>query len=235
VHVTQSASELLFEGYEDNLVSMIKAMPMLAEGDAPPFDRVGFFYMRNNSAELTGYYNVETGANDVRNTGMMRNWNFKNHTPFFEGDCGVVNGSGGEFYSQKLTEESKLLMFSPDMCRSIAFDFTEEVNIHGIKALKYSSGERAVDNGTMFPETACFSPGIAVPSGVLNISACRYGAPVFMSFPHFYKADPYYVNQVDGMQPDKDKHEFYLTLEPVRVGKTFFCFQVNNTFNNFYL
>jgi scavenger receptor class B, member 1 len=215
--VTRTASELLFDGYEDDLISMIKALPMLAEGDVPPFDRVGFFYMRNNSADLTGWFNVDTGTNNVRNTGMMRNWNFQNQTRFFENECGAINGSAGEFYSQKLTKESTLSLFSPDMCRSVAFEFEEEVSIHGIPAYKYSSGERTIDNGTMYPETACYSPGIAVPSGVLNISACRYGAPVFMSYPHFYKADPYFIDQIDGMEPEKAKHEFYITLEPVRT------------------
>lgn len=36
-----------------------------------------------------------------------------------------------------------------------------------------------------------------------------------MSFPHFYNADPFYRQQVEGMQPEKDKHEFYVALEPV--------------------
>lgn len=48
----------------------------------------------------------------------------------------------------------------------------------------------------------------------MNISACRFGSPVFMSYPHFYKADPYYVEQIDGMMPEQDKHEFYMVLEP---------------------
>ena len=53
-----------------------------------------------------------------------------------------------------------------------------------------------------------------MPSGVMNISSCRFGSPVFMSYPHFYSADDYFINQVDGMSPDKSKHEFYMVLEP---------------------
>lgn len=55
-----------------------------------------------------------------------------------------------------------------------------------------------------------------MPSGLFNVSSCRFGAPVFMSFPHFYNADPFYSQQVDGMKPDKNKHEFFVALEPVK-------------------
>jgi hypothetical protein len=35
-----------------------------------------------------------------------------------------------------------------------------------------------------------------------------------MSFPHFYHGDEFYTEQIDGMKPDKDKHQFFMTFEP---------------------
>lgn len=35
-----------------------------------------------------------------------------------------------------------------------------------------------------------------------------------MSYPHFYNADPFYVDQVEGLQPNKEQHEFYMVVEP---------------------
>lgn len=69
-------------------------------------------------------------------------------------------------------------------------------------------------SGTLYPENTCFCGGQCVPSGVMNVSSCRFGTPIFMSFPHFYQADPFYVNQVEGLNPNKDEHEFYMILEP---------------------
>lgn len=37
---------------------------------------------------------------------------------------------------------------------------------------------------------------------------------MFLSYPHFHDADPTYLSQVDGLKPEKDKHELYLVLEP---------------------
>lgn len=38
-----------------------------------------------------------------------------------------------------------------------------------------------------------------------------------VSFPHFYQADPKYINAIDGLSPNKDEHETYLDLQPVRL------------------
>ena len=43
IHVTKSARELLFEGYEDNMVLMAKENPIFDTGEIP-FDRIGWFY-----------------------------------------------------------------------------------------------------------------------------------------------------------------------------------------------
>lgn len=69
--------------------------------------------------------------------------------------------------------------------------------------------------GTNIPENKCYCGGECVPSGVLNVTTCRMDSPIFLSLPHFYGADPYYINLVDGLKPEKEKHEFYITLEPV--------------------
>ncbi|XP_058824764.1 protein peste [Topomyia yanbarensis] len=211
VFVVKTAGELLFDGYEDNMVLMGK---QLFDASEVPFDRVGWFYTRNNSADLIGHYNVHTGVDNIAKIGSMAEWNYKPRTDFFAGHCGMLNGSAGEFYPPNLSKDVPIQLFTPDMCRSLSLDFEREVQIAGIKGYKYSGGPRTVDNGSAFPETACFSSGEIVPSGVLNISSCRYGTPVFMSFPHFYGADEYYLNQVEGLSPDRSKHQFYMTMEP---------------------
>lgn len=78
---------------------------------------------------------------------------------------------------------------------------------------------------TADPENWCFcSGGVCNPSGVANISTCRFGAPVFVSFPHYYLADPYYIEQVEGLSPDKKLHEFHVDLEPViSASKSHLC------------
>ena len=46
------------------------------------------------------------------------------------------------------------------------------------------------------------------------IFSFRFGAPVFISFPHFYLADSYYTSMVEGLKPDAEKHRTYMRIEP---------------------
>ena len=57
-------------------------------------------------------------------------------------------------------------------------------------------------------------------SGVLNMAPCKTrpdlpkGAPIALSFPHFYQADKQYLNAVEGLKPNKEKHQFYVDISP---------------------
>jgi len=75
-----------------------------------------------------------------------------------------------------------------------------------------------------------------VYNGMLNVSSCKFNAPAFVSYPHFYNADPFYAEQFQegaispnkvndkkilvwiplliDMPFDQDDHESHLMLEP---------------------
>lgn len=52
------------------------------------------------------------------------------------------------------------------------------------------------------------------PSGVFDISKCKYGVPVAVSPPHFLGSDPHYRSVVEGLQPNESLHNFWLDLDP---------------------
>lgn len=164
---------------------------------------------------LLGDFNANTGVDDIKTIGNIRRWNHVSETSFFEGECKKLSGSSGDFFPPFIVKNQTMELFSPEMCRSVVMDFEEEKVIKGVKTFKFSGGDRTVDNGTLYPENECYCGGECVPSGTFNVSSCRYGTPVFMSFPHFYNADPFYLDQVEGMKPDKEKHQFFMSFEPV--------------------
>ena len=51
--------------------------------------------------------------------------------------------------------------------------------------------------------------------GFLRVGNCYGGIPVIMSAPHFYNVDPIILKQVDGVEPNQDKHDTYLDIEPM--------------------
>jgi hypothetical protein len=99
--------------------------------------------------------------------------------------------------------------------RTVLFEYLDDMRVNGVAGYRYEMSKNFGGNGTSGPGTVCKSEEHSLPRGVVNLTACRHGAPAFISSPHFFNADPYYVSQVAGLQPEADKHQFYITLEPV--------------------
>ncbi|XP_054262104.1 protein croquemort-like isoform X2 [Macrosteles quadrilineatus] len=213
IHVVKKVRELLFEGYSDQLISMAKKMPSFASVKVP-FDKFAWFYKRNGTSFMDGVFNMNTGEEDIYKIGKLENWNYDNSTSFYEGDCANVVGTTGQLFPPGQTRESKVTMFSPDLCRSVSFEYEEDTEVEGVPGYRYVGGMSMLDNGTVFEDNSCYCNGECTPSGVLNETSCRFGAPAFASFPHFYLADPFFTDNVRGLRPVKEKHQFYLVLEP---------------------
>lgn len=207
---THSAGDILFDGYDDAVLTMATKMPSL--GNAPPFDKFGWFYTRNNSETYEGHYNMDTGV--TGQLGELYSWKHMQYTPYYNEHCGKVWGSAGEFFPTNLQKESIIRFFSPDLCRYVELEFEKEVVISGLLGYKYVAGDRFLDNGTKIPENKCFCKGNCMPYGALDISACRYGSPAYVSLPHFHKADPYYTSLIEGVKSNNDSHDFFMIFEP---------------------
>lgn len=100
--------------------------------------------------------------------------------------------------------------------RSITLDYTQDVSKKGVTFYRFAGTERMFASAQENPDNWCFWSGdVFNLSGVSNSSTCRYGAPAFVSFPHYYLADSFLQNQVEGLNPQKELHEFHVDLEPV--------------------
>ncbi|BFF95494.1 protein peste [Drosophila madeirensis] len=209
--ITRSADEWLFKGFEHPFISLGK----LLRPEDVPYSRIGYQYPRNGSSEFDGDINMFTGADDISKMGQIYTWNNLTHTGAFPGACGQVRGSMGEFFPPNLSTNDTVYMYMPKMCRAVPLDYTETVTVHGITAYKYSGTQHAVDNGTLYPDTSCYCVGgKCLPVGVIDVGPCAFNASVYMSFPHFYNGDPSYLEAVEGLKPEREKHEFFMTLEP---------------------
>lgn len=207
IHVTKKVREILFEGYHDGLLSFGNNYG----SKKTPFETMGFFVKRNATDELSGNYTVHTGIGDIFKLGQVQKFNNKTEFPFYEGECKKVKGSAGEFFPPQHSINESLFLFTPDMCRSLAYDYEKDIVHNEIRGNRYTAGLRNIDNGTLYAENKCYPSGM--PSGVMNISICNYDQPMFISYPHFYLADPSYVEAVEGLMPNKENHESYMTLE----------------------
>lgn len=210
IHVTRTVKELLFDGYEDEMVKLSTIF-----NTKTPFDRIGFFVKKNATDEMSGNFTISTGVDDISLLGKISSYNNLTQFPFYDGECKKLKGSPGEFFTPLPSITEPIHLFTPDMCRAIPYDYEQDVEVNGVIGHRYVAETRALDNGTLYDENKCYASDESMPSGVMNISICNYGHPVFMSMPHFYGADVSYLNAVEGLAPEKDKHQTFITLEPV--------------------
>nr|XP_024218604.1 protein croquemort-like [Halyomorpha halys] len=206
VYTTATVGELLFSGYDDPFLKLASKLSSIIKIKIP-MDRFGWFYNRNMSADYDGVFNMMTGENTLDNLGLLKMWNYNSRTNFFPGDCGIVEGTTGELWPVDTPQKSKATIFATDLCSKIDLDWEDETSIHGASGVIFEGRSRVFDN-----TTSCYCIGTCHPTGVREISTCRFGAPAFISFPHFYQADSVFRKMVSGMEPSEKNHTFDLTL-----------------------
>lgn len=218
---TARVRELLFDGYNDSilvLLHLIKQQFPTANINIP-FTKFGWFFGRNGSAEHDGRMNIRTGKDSIYNVGLLQSWNHKNHTNFYKGQCGNVSGTTGELWppiKDNLTQND-VTMFIVDICRSLTLKYETNMTKYDVPGIKWTGDEAMLDGNDQNTSCWCLAdkcPDPILKPGVFNASTCQFGSPAFMSYPHFYLADKSYRENVDGMKPDKNKHEMYVALEP---------------------
>ncbi|XP_074828383.1 scavenger receptor class B member 1 isoform X4 [Natator depressus] len=128
-------------------------------------------------------------------------------------ECNMINGTSGEMWPPFMTPSSSLEFYSPDACRSMKLVYEQSGVFKGVPTYRFVAPKTLFANGTDYPPNEGFCP--CRESGIQNVSTCRMNAPVFISHPHFYNADPVLVEAVDGLHPNKEQHGLFLDVHPV--------------------
>ncbi|XP_047356579.1 protein croquemort isoform X1 [Vespa velutina] len=208
--MTQTVGKLLFDGYEDELLVIAKKLNL----SIIPFTKFGWFYQRNNSDTYDGTFNMLTGTNNLYEMGIVKEWNFVNKTNYYKDSCAIIDGTNGDLWPP-LDNNKTANIFVPDICTYVTLTYDNESLYQGLEGSKFISSITTLDNGDNVKSRKCYCKNKPCePSGVLDVSRCKYGAPAFISLPHFYLADNSYGKAVKGLEPSKEKHETFVIIEP---------------------
>ncbi|XP_075033082.1 scavenger receptor class B member 1 isoform X3 [Mixophyes fleayi] len=196
-------------GYDDPFLNFINA---ILPGTLPFKGKFGLFADFNNTD--SGTFTVNTGVEDISKVQMVDTWNGLKEVNYWNSkQANMINGTAGQMWPPFRTPSQPLEFYSPDACRSLKLVYEREESYRGIPTYRYTAPNYLFANGTDYPPNDGFCPCIA--SGVMNVSACRFNAPVFLSFPHFYNADPGFAEAVDGLHPSEKLHSLFLDLHPL--------------------
>lgn len=220
LYITRTVRELLFDGYYDTLLTALKTIPAKYGIVVPPFNKFGWFVDRNESITYDGQFEMYAGqTTQFAHMGSLTKWNYSNKTRFYRDDCSSVKGTSGELWPMDMEPKSDISLFITDLCRPLTLTYQENHQRYDIVGSRWVGDYRVFDNGERYAPNKCFCPDKKqscpeLPTGVHDMSECRYEAPLFASFPHFYMADESYVKSISGVKPNQSLHEFSISLEP---------------------
>ncbi|XP_071383176.1 platelet glycoprotein 4 [Centroberyx affinis] len=179
---------------------------------------VGLFVPYNGTFD--GFYNVYTGKDDISKVGIIDRWQGKRSVDFWNNTyCNMINGTDASFFPPFLNEKKPLYFFVSDICRSVSATFEGRADLKGIEVYRYTLPRSTLASPKENPDNQCFCTDPVVSrdcamAGVLPVSSCRDGAPVYISLPHFLHGSSYLIEDVLGLSPSEEHHVTYLDVEP---------------------
>ncbi|KAK5848969.1 hypothetical protein PBY51_008647 [Eleginops maclovinus] len=197
----RTVGELLW-GYQDPLLK----------------DNVGLFSPYNGTYD--GYYNVFDGKEDVSKVGFIDRWRGERVLQFW-GDkyCDMINGTDASSFPPFLDKKKPLYFFSSDICRSVSAGFEQSLDLKGIEVYRYILQPNTLASPTVNPDNKCFctnqeTTNNCTLAGVLDISTCQGGKPIYISLAHFLGGSQSLLENVKGLNPSQEHHGTYLDVEP---------------------
>lgn len=188
---------------------------------------------RDRNVTLRKAIKMHHGAADITKKGYMEEYDNSPNMNWWQpgSQCdSVVGAQDGATLPPGVSRNETLDIFIALMCRKILLEYEEDRTYRGLTGLRFIPPRNAMGSHTdRNPETGnqdnkCFcmeDQGFpCLKSGVLNMGPCKKmpglptGAPIALSYPHFYEADQSFLDAVEGLSPDKEKHQFYVDISP---------------------
>ncbi|XP_075812628.1 platelet glycoprotein 4 [Microtus pennsylvanicus] len=204
----RTLKELLW-GYKDPFLSLVPY---------PISTTVGVFYPYNDTVD--GVYKVFNGKDNISKVAIIDSYKGKRTLSYWPSYCDMINGTDAASFPPFVEKSRVLRFFSSDICRSIYAVFGGDVDLKGIPVYRFVLPAKAFASPLQNPDNHCFCTETVVSNnctsyGVLDISKCKEGKPVYISLPHFLHASPDISEPIEGLSPNEEEHRTYLDVEPI--------------------
>ncbi|XP_071950946.1 platelet glycoprotein 4-like [Antedon mediterranea] len=200
-------------GYEDPYLKYINDLTNVS---LPT--KFGVFIGSNMTSDSV--WTVNTGGDDIAKLNIIDNVNGKSSLDYWRTDyANMINGSDGTFMHPELDAEkdNRVYIYVGIICRAAHLDYESKYKRDGILFYRYNVTEYLLAHPSINPDNAdfCDIAGNCPPSGLINLTVCNYGAPLFGSLPHFLYGDKELTVNVSGMNPNEEEHRVYLDKDPL--------------------
>ncbi|KAM5194692.1 lysosome membrane protein 2 [Mantella aurantiaca] len=209
IFTTRSVHEMLW-GYNDPILTLAHKV------NSSINEMFGLFYNMNTTND--GRYVFLSGSKEYMDFTRIVEWNNQRKLSWWTSEsCNMINGTDGTTFHPLIDKDDILYMFSSDLCRSLYAIYDSTKSVKKVSAFRFVPPAKIFANITINPGNAgfCVPAGNCLPSGLLNVSECKQGAPIILSSPHFYQADEQIIKSIEGISPNRDDHQTFLDVNPL--------------------
>ena len=175
--------------------------------------RFSLFGSRNGSAAAKRI-RVFRGIKNYRDVGRVVEFDGKAEMSIWSAEhCNQYNGTDTTIFPPFIKEGDEIMTFAADLCRNMGVQYSHRTKVKGVNTYHYTAG---LGDMTTNPEEKCYcpTPDTCLTKNLQDLYKCM-GSPIIGSLPHFYGSDEKYLEMVEGLHPDKEKHEIAMDLEPI--------------------
>jgi len=209
VFIKKTVEEYI-SGYKSSLLELVA----LSTGKRR--EKFGLYFDKNGTG--LNHYVASTGADDIFNLGKIKSWNDLKELNYWNNSfANAINGSDGSKYPPNIKKDQTLYFFNPDLCRSLSLEYLKDNNVEGVDTYDFHLSENIFSNNeTLNPLYEGFCPNDdCLGDGVQSLRECKDGLPMFISLPHFLRADPKFFSSVVGLNASETKHDYIVSFEPM--------------------
>ncbi|KAG8142605.1 hypothetical protein E2320_005814 [Naja naja] len=161
---------------------------------------------------LDGPYQIYSGKDDLTKKGSILTYNNSRTVKYWKSYCSMVNGTDAASFHPFVNKSEVLRFFSSDIC-------SEQI-VKDIPLYRFVIPASAFASPVSNPDNVCFCTDKDISSnctlgGMLDISSCKAGKPVYISLPHFLHASKEFFQYVEGLNPNEEEHKTFLDVEPI--------------------
>jgi len=135
-----------------------------------------------------GHFKVMTGKSDVMKTGEVVEWENSDTLKFWSGpECNVIRGSDATIFAPFNTKDTKIYVFTTDLCRSIYLSYDRDIRHEGIRGYRYIVDPYQLGNVSDVPDNYCFCPpnGACLHAGAMDLYTCFGSTHIYIPFVNF--------------------------------------------------
>ncbi|XP_021949755.1 platelet glycoprotein 4 [Folsomia candida] len=181
------------------------------------------FYLNRNNTNADGLWEVYSGVRDSSKFSIIKTIEGESRLDdWWDDECAMINGTDGTMFPPFVEKDTTLFAYIPEICRSVWLRYTEKTEYEGIPGYRFRIPNELFTSPHIHPPNWCFCMPVKPPlnqdcdfTGGGRIFSCKSDAPIIISKPHFLDAQEDIYTQMDGLKPEKAKHDTFIDVEPI--------------------